>query len=61
MALTIDMELLPERDTGNFLSFLVELRAGIRDKKIFSVCVPVRTLLLRLDRNFAEALDSFSP
>jgi hypothetical protein len=55
------MELLPERDTGNFLSFLVELRAGIRDKKIFSVCVPVRTLLLRLDRNFAEALDSFSP
>ncbi|MDR2865087.1 MAG: glycoside hydrolase [Spirochaetaceae bacterium] len=41
--LNIDMELVPERDSGNFLSFLAELHAGIGDKKIFSVCVPART------------------
>jgi spore germination protein YaaH len=41
--LNIDMELVPAKDSDNFISFLAELRAGLGRGKIFSVCVPART------------------
>jgi spore germination protein YaaH len=41
--LNVDMELVPSNDTNAFMSFLAELRAGIGDKKTFSVCVPAKT------------------
>ncbi|MDR0550485.1 MAG: glycoside hydrolase [Spirochaetaceae bacterium] len=40
--LNIDMESLPLKDAGNFISFLGELRKGL-GKKMLSVCVPART------------------
>ncbi|MDR0540526.1 MAG: glycoside hydrolase [Spirochaetaceae bacterium] len=40
--LNIDMESLPLKDAGNFISLLVELRKGLGGKML-SVCVPART------------------
>lgn len=46
--LQIDLELVPERDTIYFLSFLKELRERL-DDKMFSICVPARFKLLKTD------------
>jgi hypothetical protein len=40
--LNIDMELVPAQDAANFISFLNEVRTGVGDDKVFSVCVPAR-------------------
>ncbi|MDR0878439.1 MAG: glycoside hydrolase [Treponema sp.] len=46
--LQIDFENIPQRDAGNFLSFLAELRSGLRNK-IFTVALPARTKTLNND------------
>jgi spore germination protein YaaH len=41
--LQIDMELVPQRAAAAFLSFLQELRKGLPQNKMFTICLPART------------------
>jgi spore germination protein YaaH len=41
--LQIDMELVPQRSAAAFLSFLQELRKGLPQNKMFTICLPART------------------
>jgi hypothetical protein len=41
--LQIDMELVPQRSAPVFISFLQELRKGLPQNKMFTICLPART------------------
>jgi spore germination protein YaaH len=46
--LQIDFENVPARDGENFLSFLAELRSGLKNK-VFSIALPARTRTIQED------------
>jgi spore germination protein YaaH len=56
--LQIDFELIPQRDAGAFLSFLAELRTGLKDK-IFTIALPARTRRINNDPFDYERIKPF--